>query len=95
MPTTKYLVRLNEQERDLLESVVRKGKGGAFKIRRAQILLHSDVNGPKASAATIAKMLHCREATVYDTRKLLVGNGFEGILARKLPFLACLMATTC
>ena len=70
MPTTQYIVRLNEQERDFLESIVRKGKGGAFKIRRAQILLHSDVNGPKASAATIAKMLHCRKATVYDVRLL-------------------------
>lgn len=83
MPTTKYIVRLDEEEREFLESVVRKGKGGAFKIRRAQILLHSDVNGSKVSAATIAKLLHCREATVYDARKLLVENGFEGILERK------------
>ena len=83
MPTTKYIVRLNEQEQDFLESIVSKGKGGAFKIRRAQILLHSDVNGPQASAATIAKMVHCRKATVYDVRKLLVENSFEGILERK------------
>ena len=83
MPTTKYIVRLSQEEHDFLESVVKKGKGGAFKIRRAQILLHSDVNGPGASAATIAKMLHCREATVYDARKQLVENGFDGILERK------------
>ena len=56
MPTTKYIVRLSQEEHDFLESVVKKGKGGAFKIRRAQILLHSDVNGPGASAATIAKI---------------------------------------
>ena len=83
MPTTKYIVRLDDAEREFLESVVRKGKGSAFKIRRAQILLHSDVNGPNASATTIAKMLHCRESTVYSARKLLVENGFEGILERK------------
>ena len=83
MPITKYIVRLNQEERKFLESAVKKGKGGAFKIRRAQILLHSDVNGPGASAATIAKMLHCREATVYDACKQLVENGFEGILERK------------
>ena len=83
MPTTQYIVRLDNAERDFLESVVRKGKGSAFKIRRAQILLHSDVNVPSASAAIIAKMLHCRESTVYGARKLLVENGFEGILERK------------
>ncbi len=83
MPTTKYIVRLDNAEREFLESVVRKGKGNAFKIRRAQILLHSDVNGPNTSAAAIAKMLHCRESTVYNARKLLVENGFEGILERK------------
>ena len=53
VPTTKYIVRLSQEEHQFLESVVKKGKGGAFKIRRAQILLHSDVNGPGASAATI------------------------------------------
>ena len=83
MPTIKYIVRLSEQEREVLESVVKKGKGSAFKIRRAQILLHSDVNGPGASAATIAQMLHCREATVYEVRKQLVEKGFETILERK------------
>ncbi len=83
MPTTKYIVRLDDAEREFLESVVRKGKGNAFKIRRAQILLHSDVNGPSASAAAIAKMLLCRESTVYSARKLLVENGFAGILERK------------
>lgn len=83
MPTIKYIVKLDEQEREFLQRVVKKGNGGAFKIRRAQILLHSDVNGPGSSAATIAKMLHCREATVYDARKQLVEKGFEGILERK------------
>lgn len=83
MPTTKYIVRLDNAEREFLESIVRKGKASAFKIRRAQILLHSDVNGPSASAATISKMLHCRESTVYSARKLLVEKGFEGILERK------------
>ena len=83
VPSIKYRVRLSQQEREFLESVVKKGKGGAFKIRRAQILLHSDVNGPGASAATIAQMLHCREATVYEARKQLVEKGFEGILERK------------
>lgn len=83
MPIIKHIVRLDAEEREFLESVVKKGKGGAFKIRRAQILLHSDVNNSGASAARIAKMLHCREATVYEARKQLVENGFEGILERK------------
>ena len=83
MPTVKYTVKLEQEEQTTLREIVKKGKGGAFKIRRAQILLHSDKNGPGASAAEIAKMLHCREGTVDDARKQFVEEGFEAAIARK------------
>ena len=42
MERQRYIVRLSVEEREELEGIVRKGKGGAAKIRQAQILLHSD-----------------------------------------------------
>lgn len=83
MSEQKYIVRLSAQERAELESIVKKGSGGAFRIRHAQILLHSDTTVGSQSAAAIAKMLHCRESTVYEVRKRLVEQGFSAALERK------------
>jgi len=69
MPTVKYKVILEQQEREALQDIVKKGKGGAFKIRRAQILLHSDHNSFPTCAAEIAQMLHYRQGTVDQVRK--------------------------
>ena len=44
MKRERYIVRLSVEERAELESIVKKGKGGAHKIRNAQILLHSEVD---------------------------------------------------
>jgi hypothetical protein len=55
MPTVKYKVILEQQEREALREIVKKGKGGAFKIRRAQILLHSDYNNTPTCASQIAR----------------------------------------
>ena len=38
----KYVVDLNEQEKERLENLTTKGKSGARKIRRARILLLAD-----------------------------------------------------
>lgn len=84
MTRNRYIVKLSEQERIELENIVKKGAGGAFKIRHAQILLHSDVSqGNYHSAEAIAQMLHCRKGTVYDVRQCLVENGFTAALTRK------------
>ena len=84
MVRQRYIVRLSEQERIELENIVKKGAGGAFKIRHAQILLHSDISqGHNQSADAIAQMLHCRKGTVYDVRKRLVEQGFAAALERK------------
>lgn len=42
----KYIVRLSDTERHHLETVIRKLQGTAQKVRRAQILLKADANGP-------------------------------------------------
>jgi hypothetical protein len=42
----KYIVRLNDQERDQLELVIGKLSGSSQKVRRANFLLMADANGP-------------------------------------------------
>lgn len=79
----RYRVRLSEKEREELEGVVKKGKGGAHQIRNAQILLHSDENGNKKSVMEIAELLHCNKDTVCQARKRLVTRGFAAALERK------------
>jgi hypothetical protein len=83
MRQQKYIVRLSAKERADLENIVKKGGSSAFRIRHAQILLHSDATVGSQSAAVIAKMLHCQENTVYEVRKRLVEQGFEAALERK------------
>ena len=43
MPAEKYRVELTAEERGELLAVVRRGKGGAAQVRRANILLAVDV----------------------------------------------------
>jgi hypothetical protein len=83
MKRERYIVRLSVEERAELESIVKKGKGGAHKIRNAQILLHSDENGTKLSVQAIASLLHCNKDTVCEARKRLVTRGFSAALERK------------
>ena len=42
----KNIVRLTDEERQTLRSVVKKLSGTSQKVRRAQILLKADANGP-------------------------------------------------
>ena len=42
----KYIVRLSKEERNTLQEVVKKLKGSSQKVRRAQILLKADADGP-------------------------------------------------
>ncbi|MBA3312537.1 MAG: hypothetical protein H0T47_04480, partial [Planctomycetaceae bacterium] len=42
----KYVVRLTDQERNELLTVIRKLKGTSQKVRRAQVLLKADADGP-------------------------------------------------
>ena len=42
----KYVVRLSEQEREQLQTLVKKGTVKAYRVRHANILLKADANGP-------------------------------------------------
>ena len=79
----KYVVRLSEEERNLLRDIVKKLKGTSQKVRRANILLKAEVNGPNWNDAKIAEALSCRTQTVENVRRRLVTEGFEAVLNRK------------
>lgn len=76
----KYVVRLTDQERSELVAVVRKLKGTSQKVRRAQILLKADADGPNWTDRRIAEAFSCRTKTVENIRQRLVERGFEETL---------------
>ena len=73
----KYIVRLNETERQTLKEVIKKLKGTSQKVRRAQILLKADTDGPAWTDTKIAEAFNCRVQTIEKLRKRLVTKGFE------------------
>lgn len=78
----KYVVRLTDQERDELQGVVKKLKGTGEKVRRAQILLKADADGPNWTDEQIAEAFSCRTRTVEKIRQRLAERGFHATLDR-------------
>ena len=76
----KYIVRLTDQERNDFAYVVKKLKGTSQKVRRGQILLKADVEGPNWTDRQIAEAFLCRTKTVENIRQRLVERGFEETL---------------
>ncbi len=79
----KYIVRLSEEERSLLRDIVKRLKGTSQKVRRANILLKADADGPNWSDAKIAEALSCRTRTIENVRRRLVTEGLDAVLNRK------------
>lgn len=79
----KYVVRLSDEERVVCQDVVKRLKGTSQKVKRAQVLLKADVDGPAWPDARIAEAFDCRVQTVETLRKRLVTEGFEATLERK------------
>jgi hypothetical protein len=79
----KYIVRLSDEERDTLEMVIKKLQGSSQKVRRAQMLLKADAEGPNWTDAKIAEAFSCRTKTVENLRQRLVIEGFEVALTGK------------
>lgn len=79
----KYIVRLSDEERTLLRDIVKKLKGTSQKVRRANILLKADVDGPNWSDAKIAEAFSCRTRTIENVRRRLVTEGLDAVLNRK------------
>ena len=79
----KYIVRLTDEERGVLKGVVKKLKGTSQKVRRAQILLKADADGPAWTDKQIAEAFSCRTKTVENIRQRLVERGFTEALEGK------------
>ena len=79
----KYIVRLTEEERHVCRETVRKLRGGGEKVRRAQILLQADADGPGWTDRQIAEAYGCRTRTVEKIRQRVVLEGFSAALERK------------
>ena len=73
----KYIVRLSDAERRVCDEVVKKLKGTSQKVRRAQVLLKADADGPGWSDEKICEAYGCRVQTVENVRKRFVMEGFE------------------
>jgi hypothetical protein len=79
----KFIVRLSDEERAVCREIVKKLKGSSQKVRRAQILLKADADGPAWSDVRIAEAFDCRAQTIENVRKRLVIEGFEPALEHK------------
>src|SRR6476620_978394 len=73
----KFVVRLSNEERGVCQEVIKKLRGSSQKVRRAQILLKADADGPGWTDAKIAEAFNCRVQTIENLRKRLVTEGFD------------------
>ncbi len=75
----KYIVRLNQAEREVLTRLVRSGKAAARQVTRARILLKADSgeSGPGWTDQRIADALDVSFRTVENVRRCRVEEGLE------------------
>lgn len=76
----RFIVRLSDKERDQLGQIVKTFKGASQKVRRAQILLKADADGPGWTDQKIADAFGCRRQTVENVRRNLCERGFDPTL---------------
>lgn len=77
---TKYKVRLTDEQRSELLSIVNKGEHNARIVKRANILLLSDEG---RTAPQIVEVLSTSEQTVYNIRKRFIQEGLESSIHEK------------
>lgn len=81
----KYVVRLSDVERAELTEIATKLSGSSQKVRRANMLLQADANGPSWTDKQIAEAYRCRTQTVENVRQRFVERGFRETLEGKRP----------
>jgi hypothetical protein len=81
---TKYLVVLNEEQRQQLEKITSSGRASARQMKRAQILLKSDVQ-VNWSYERIMEAFDVSAVTIAKVRKTFVEQGLGVALQRKKP----------
>lgn len=87
MPTTTYTVRLPEQERTQLRTLLGRGTAPARMLTHARILLKANQGegGPGWTDVAIAGAVEVHPATVGRVRRAYVDAGLDAALARKAP----------
>ena len=88
MNTEKYIVRLSDEERQKLETIVKKRNGTTQKVKRAIVLLKADADGPNWTNEKIRDLTGVSIQTIVNLRKKLVLEGFEAAVERKKPRLS-------
>jgi len=80
-----FIVRLTNEERLELITLVRKGKTSAIAIARARVLLKANQgeNGEAKTDAQVAQALNLAPKTVFNVRRRYVEEGLEAALRRK------------
>ena len=81
----RYSVTLTPQERSQLKTLVKTGKGAAYRIRHANVLLAVDASegAPQLTDAQVAKTLNITTRTIEHLRQRFVEEGFDAALSRK------------
>lgn len=82
---SKYSVKLNQEQRQVVNDVITKGEASARKIMHAHILLKSDKGewGPRWNDKQIQEAFGLGETVIKRVRKRYVENGLEDALERK------------
>ena len=60
----KYVVRLSDDERGVCQEIIKHLNGSSPKLRRTQMLLKADADGPGWPDVRIADAFNCREHTI-------------------------------
>tara|TARA_B110000879_G_scaffold24574_1_gene32770 strand:- start:703 stop:1209 length:507 start_codon:yes stop_codon:yes gene_type:complete len=80
----KYILKLTNEERVKLLSLVNKGKGAVKKLTHARILLATDESADEQQTdLSVAESLHVSERTVRRIRIECVEHGIDSALERK------------
>ena len=84
MKPKKYPVKLSAAHRKELESITKRGKHTATKIKRANILLALDENaGQVRTQDEIAAQYKTSTVTIYNVSKQFAKDGLQSTLHRK------------
>ncbi len=81
----KYVVQLENEEREQLQALIDRGGRAAAVLKRARILLKADQaeSGPAWSDERIAEFAEVSLSTVHRVRQRFVQEGFEPTVFRK------------
>ncbi len=87
MPNKKYIVALNPEEQEQLESLTTTGKAPAYKFNHAPILLKADINQEDGGwqDQEISTVLDISISTIERVRQRFVEWGLEEALSRQTP----------